>query len=238
MSTPAVATTEWVPLWDLTGGVNLDYKGAWAAGTYKEGEIVIDQGVAYLCTRTTTQKPVPWAAPPPSPSYGTTLPASPVNGQEHVLVDSVTAPTYQWRLRFNSQSSSAYKWEFIGGAPSAQYELTSVGISPAPTWNPTGPLFAIPRAGTYIVDFQLMFYAGALGAYIDYGIVGPYPPGSALISVSYSDRLAAVNTAEVGSIRVVLTITSPMTICGGSRYNENAITSANRSLIVTPVRVA
>ena len=42
--------------------------------------------------------------------YGTTLPASPVDGQEAILVDSVTNPTYQWRFRYNAGSTSAYKW--------------------------------------------------------------------------------------------------------------------------------
>ena len=36
-----------------------------------------------------------WA---PLAAYGTTLPASPLNGDEAVLVDSVTNPSYQWRL--------------------------------------------------------------------------------------------------------------------------------------------
>src|SRR6516164_9624771 len=51
--------------------------------------------------------------------YGTTLPASPVDGQEAILVDSITNPTYQWRLRYNAGSTSAYKWEFVGGPDSS-----------------------------------------------------------------------------------------------------------------------
>src|SRR4029077_11434282 len=51
------------------------------------------------------------------PTYGTTLPGSPVDGQEHVLVDSLTVPTYSWRCRYNAQSTNAYKWEVHGGIP-------------------------------------------------------------------------------------------------------------------------
>src|SRR4029450_8789457 len=49
------------------------------------------------------------------PPYGTTLPASPSDGQQAVLVDSTTNPTYIWQFRYNAGSSSAYKWEYVGG---------------------------------------------------------------------------------------------------------------------------
>src|SRR4029077_16918092 len=49
------------------------------------------------------------------PSYGTTLPASPVDGQEAILVDSVTNPTHQERFRFHAGRPTPYKWEFVGG---------------------------------------------------------------------------------------------------------------------------
>lgn len=58
-------------------------------------------------------------------SYNTTLPGSPVDGQEAILVDSVTNPTYVWRLRYNAGSASAYKWEFIGGTD--YYAVANVG---------------------------------------------------------------------------------------------------------------
>jgi hypothetical protein len=62
-----------------------------------------------------------WAAPPAPPAitYATTFPVTPVDGQEHILVDSITVPTYVWRFRYNAGSTSPYKWEFIGGAPKA-----------------------------------------------------------------------------------------------------------------------
>jgi len=59
---------------------------------------------------------VKWAAPSATLTYTTTLPGSPTDGQEVVLVDSLTAPTYIWRLRYNAGSASTYKWEFIGGS--------------------------------------------------------------------------------------------------------------------------
>jgi len=100
----------------LIEAADLYYLGDWVAGTYKEGDIVVYNGVAYMAVRQTTQTPVPWAAGQASLSYGTSLPSNPVDGQEAVLVDSVTNPSYTWRFRYNAQSTSPYKWEYIGGA--------------------------------------------------------------------------------------------------------------------------
>lgn len=94
-----------------------------------------------------------WAAPPapviPTINYGITLPASPTDGQEAILVDSLTNPTYQWRFRYNAGSSSAYKWEFIGGTrvivpgPGSGSVNTTFSVLSTPV------AFTVPRAGDY-----------------------------------------------------------------------------------------
>jgi hypothetical protein len=48
-----------------------------------------------------------------TPSMSTTLPGSPVNDQQAVLVDSTSLPTYAWLLQWNA---TAAKWFFIGGS--------------------------------------------------------------------------------------------------------------------------
>jgi hypothetical protein len=88
-----------------------------------------------------------------APAYGTTLPASPVDGQEAILVDSTTAPTYQWRFRYNAGNTTAYKWEFVGG--SAQHgESTGGGtLTGGGVWSAfTGMTLTLPRAGVYLVQ--------------------------------------------------------------------------------------
>src|SRR4029077_1979087 len=88
---------------------------------------------------------------PPGTAYGTTLPASPTDGQEAVLVDSVTNPTYQWRFRYNAGSSSAYKWEFVGGPQIISFgTAANLGI-------------VVPRAGDYLWDWWVN--GNATGAY-------------------------------------------------------------------------
>lgn len=93
--------------------------------------------------------------------YGTTLPASPVDGQEAILVNSTTAPTYQWRLRYNASSTSAYKWECLGGIPT---KANAGGVS-APVLNPNTwtaiATLTMARAGVYQCRGYANFYSGS-----------------------------------------------------------------------------
>lgn len=87
--------------------------------------------------------------------YATTLPANPVDGQEAVLVDSITSPTYQWRFRYNVQSTSPYKWEFIGG--SAWCVAPGPGITTGSgsyiQVDGTTPSITLSRAGDYLFTY-------------------------------------------------------------------------------------
>lgn len=317
-TTPAPGSTNWVPVWNLNGGMDIRYNGDWAAGSYTDGDIVMYNGVAYLCVRPTTAAPTPWSpglgttspsvrvyrstnqsipnaggganvsfdsvrydrgpsahwiagSPtrltcqvagtyqisafmrfqnnatgirqvniglngvanvaratipatsgfqtdvppvtsliylnvgdyvevalyqtsgvalnvevdsqdsiefamalvsgmpgPPGPatpvSYGTQLPSNPVDGQEAILVDSTTNPTYQWRFRYNAQSTSAYKWEFVGGPPGFAQDATdaSINVAVLGTWYyPTTPVaFTMPRAGEYLVSGSCRIFNG------------------------------------------------------------------------------
>lgn len=109
--------TAWIS--GSAGGAAIDYNGDFPANTpYTDGDIVISNGVAYMCVNPTAAAPVAWpGGPTPSPTamptYGTSFPASPINGQEHILVDSTTNPTYEWRYRYNANNTTANKWEFI-----------------------------------------------------------------------------------------------------------------------------
>src|SRR5215471_1849092 len=136
-------------------GADLVYDGDFTGASYKDGDIVVYQNVAYLCTAPTSAAPTAWPGGPPGAApnyvvaYGTSLPASPTDGMEAVLVDSVTNPAYQWRFRYNGQSTSPYKWEFVGGAI---WQNNGGSITTGSgTWAdlPGGPTFTIPRAGEY-----------------------------------------------------------------------------------------
>ncbi len=75
----------------------------------------------------------------------TTLPGSPTDGQEAILVDSTTAPTYAWKFQYDSSISDSNKWIFIGGAPVSgglQTNKTTASFSNLAA-------FTVPRAGIY-----------------------------------------------------------------------------------------
>lgn len=169
MSTPDPATTKWVPLAG-GGGSSIAYENAWSAGaSYEPGQVVVRNGVEYMAVNPSTG-----VAPGPAfmptrvvvPSYGTSLPATPIDGEEAILVDSLTNPTYQWRFRYNAGSSSAYKWEFIGGSPkwAGLYggAASSVAISAVGGHVALDPMITAPRAGDYWVTGRVSVarYAG------------------------------------------------------------------------------
>jgi hypothetical protein len=86
--------------------------------------------------------------------YATTLPTSPTDGQVAVLVDNVINPTYQWQFRYNAASTSAYKWEFIGGSLHVVAVETSELTSSITSTDlaTVGPSFTVPRAGDWHVE--------------------------------------------------------------------------------------
>jgi|SRR5215831_3310189 len=117
-----------------------------------------------------------WAAITPADvaniPYGTSLPASPYDGQEAVLVDSTSAPNYQWRFRYNAGSSNAQKWEFVGGAPWLGLTTTAVGLPGS--WANVGPAFTPPRTGLYWFMAGITFgtTSGALVGVDTMGVAG------------------------------------------------------------------
>jgi hypothetical protein len=99
------------------------------------------------------------------PTYGTTLPASPVDGQEHVLVDSLTAPTYSWRCRYNAQSTNVYKWEVHGGIPLVGLSQAQVTVGSVNVWtNVVATALTLSREGNYTFTGSFRCNNGWTGA--------------------------------------------------------------------------
>lgn len=143
------------PYWVALGSkIPIDYIGGWSAGvSYKAGDVVSYNGVDYIAVNPSTG-----STPPPLSGLlvvgiGTSLPVSPVNDQEYILVDSLTAPTYQWRFRYLA-AKAINKWLFIGGSRA----YAEVQTAETTTSNPyvalatPGPSLIVPIAGDYIVE--------------------------------------------------------------------------------------
>jgi hypothetical protein len=245
MSVPDPAVTDWVPL-ATGGGGGVDYIGNWSAGvTYKAGDIVRYNGVDYLAANPSTG-----VTPPDVMSavgVGTSLPASPYNDQEYILVDSLTAPTYQWRFRYATAIADAYKWMFVGGAALQQNADAQVVL---PTNQSSyialtgGPVITLPRAGIYLVEngFRAINYSDAGGGtagwmQMSYDIgATPAVDADAVIAFVTNYSYPAVMSGRTKTITVPGSVlTSKYRI--GNTYGAN-VTYASRWLRATPVRVS
>lgn len=86
----------------------------------------------------------------------TTLPSSPTDGQI-VLYQPPSGAGAVWTLRYNSQSASAYKWEFLGGSELHSYggggNVSTGGI--AVYADPAGgaSTITVPLGGDYLASF-------------------------------------------------------------------------------------
>jgi hypothetical protein len=100
----------------------------------------------------------------PNPPLVSALPSSPIDGQE-VYFAADAANGVIWHLRYRAASASAYKWEFLGGAPlvhridtDEQLAAGTAAYVDAPT---VGPTLTTPLAGDYIYDAGFGCYTGS-----------------------------------------------------------------------------
>jgi len=183
--------------------------------------------------RISLAQPVLFSPPPGAVipvTYGITLPTSPTDGQEAILVDNLTAPTYQWRFRRNAGASGAYKWEFIGGAPYAPAQAASVAIA-ASGWTAVGSAFVIPRTGEYLA---------AVNGYMSGGTVG-----SAAVAKAGDEAAKTVMQFWVGggSGQPWLSGQSPFVYTAGDSVqlrvaSSVALNLTRGAITLTPLRVA
>lgn len=97
-------------------------------------------------------------------------PASPANG-DIWQVTGIDGAGGVWQFAYNAGSSSAYKWEFIGGSPilvvGGASGLISAGFAvSAPNWYSPGSGFnyTVPRPGDYTLRDGTVTLASATGA--------------------------------------------------------------------------
>lgn len=180
----------------------------------------------------------PQGPPGVAAGYGTTLPGSPYDGQEHILVDSTTVPTYQWRLRYNANSTSAYKWEYVGGTPwfATAYSGTWQQFSGSSNWVAANPGLNAPRAGDYWISWSAQFQAlpgGATLVQIGGGVPGNFGMSQALTPTqSGSGMMTAVFDQKINGIA------SGATMQPYVWANANTATLANLACRINPARIS
>lgn len=222
------------------GGV--DYKGAWDSGTaYIAGDVVNYGGLEWLAVNPGTNQ-VPGAAV--TAAVGTALPASPVDGQEFTLVDSLTAPTYAWRFRYVASISDAYKWLFVGGSHGYSVVATSESRN-ANTYGAlttAGPSFTIPRAGIYdiTISSRIDGVSGSAnaGGWMSYDI-----GGTAAVDLDALSLIArSGNTNIFGSAaktkRKTLAASTALVAKYRNDVASDVISYVGREMFIHPVRVS
>lgn len=150
-NTPNAANDGWI----VTAG------GRWDDTTTNLTSLTIDFGGATFTGRIRVRKvDASGSAQTAYPSRVTTLPSSPQDGQEIMFVADA-ANGVEWHLKYNAGSSSAYKWEYVGGSPLNSIVDTDEGI-PSTAYSDlatVGPQITLPLAGDYFIEWEHSMYA-------------------------------------------------------------------------------
>ena len=178
--------------------------------------------------------------------YGTAFPASPTDGQEFTLVDSITNPQYQWRFRYNNgQAALGYKWEFIGGASMIAEVATAESTSSTSYVDlaTVGPQFTVPRSGIYEITLGFNWYGNnvACGAAVKLGAAATSVADGANAGAGENGAGAGNNITSAS--RVTASRTFRRTLTAGDvlkmQYRVPTVTTTfcDRVLSVIPIRL-
>lgn len=181
-----------------------------------------------------------WAVPSGAPGYGIALPGLPVDGQEFILVDSTSAPTYAWRFRFNNAKASN-KWDFIGGS-SIYAEVTTDEATTSSTYaamTTAGPSIAVPVAGSYVVEIGAYLGSGnsSVTAFMSYDIGATGAVDADAIKVATWASMPGDLRANEARARVKALTAVTLTAKYKCSVGGNNCKAADRWMRVTPIAV-
>lgn len=171
--------------------------------------------------------------------YGSTPPPSPVDGDEWVFPADATNGV-MWRFRYRAASASAYKWEFIGGAPLYGYNAgpnSMTGTNPADLG---GPNITAPRSGDYMVTFTADGYVTPGPANLTFGLrrvtsgLGPALDDA----VSIRPQTSANDSATSGRTLKATAVPAGEVLSIWGYTTTGTATFRWRGLAVTPIRVS
>lgn len=86
------------------------------------------------------------------PVLNTALPSNPVDGQQIFFLASETNGVV-WALRYRAASTSAHKWEFVGGGALYARAAGEVTVESEAYGGGFGPSITLPLAGDYEIGF-------------------------------------------------------------------------------------
>lgn len=249
LGTLATQITDWNTALDngwygSVGGANVPAAGVWYVGIVSQshaGSSYVRQTVYDLNSdRVWTRRRdggtwQPWVLTG-VPGVGLALPASPVDGDEYTLVDSLTVPTYQWRFKYVASITDAYKWVYVGGVGRGVEQLGLTATSTSFIDIP-GAVITVPRAGIWSVEFGADVYGSAAGQYIQ---IAP-KFGAAAANLVDSAGIPTL-TAAGNSMTVMRWLTK--TVAASTAIQLQQVTNGGTGysryvwLKITPVRVS
>lgn len=168
-----------------------------------------------------------------APPRVTSLPVSPVDGQEvYFVADAIGA---LWHLRYNAGSAAAYKWEFVGGASLQAATTVSATVTTTTAEAPDNlPRITTPLAGDWAFSFTAQGSHPTAGGY--YGV-------AAFCGATNLTPLYAVSYVGNNGAAVALTDYRFNAITAGSVCGLKFLTSAAtatitmRAIALRPIRV-
>ena len=177
-----------------------------------------------------------WATVATTQALVTSLPGSPVDAQECILVDSTSAPTFQWKMRYNSTTT---KWHFLGGLPALSTVDTAENITSGSSTYialaTAGPSIAIPVAGDYVVEIgcHMQTVAGTSSGRMSYDIGGTGAVDADCIGLNGNVPGQSRVMLKTGLTAVTLTSKYKQVAGGGSEQ----VAFSKRFMRVTPVKL-
>jgi hypothetical protein len=149
------------------------------------------------------------------------LPGSPVDGQIINYQNTAMASAgVVWRFRYRAGSSSAYKWEFIGGPPFRAATGGTGNMVAASTWSGiSGPSITVPLSGDYTVDHSSRLEGGS-SASVNFGI--SLQIGSTFPQFTVFDAFTAYGYHSPGNTNFNL-------------YSNSVLTNLTASTVLTQV---
>ena len=172
----------------------------------------------------------------PTAGLVTSLPSSPIDGQECYYLADATAGVI-WHLRYRAASASAYKWELVGG-PFVEREIipeevtTGTGSSFG-NLSTVGPSFTTPFAGDweYTISGTARVASGSAQAAI--GLATPAAP----VAANQASALVYTFAITAGLFGRLAGVASGAALTLLYLYSTVIITYGARKLAVRPVRV-
>lgn len=166
---------------------------------------------------------------------------TPEDGDEVYLEVDATNGIY-WHLRYRSASASAYKWEFLGGAPMTSEVATSESTSSASYTDlaTAGPTVTVPRAGDYIIQGFVGYSTGNAGAqsYAAVKLGSAATADAEIVLVTGQGGSGTINVYGSGGQTMRRTLAASDVVKVQYKSTSGSLPFAYRRLAVFPVRVS